>query len=183
MTKFKNMAVKWMQDYGVNYWKWDGFADSGQYGAFNSGDGVVGYDENHQHMFGGPNGYYHSTDLWEKWIDLFDEVWKTADEEQINKLWISLTCYVNPSPWFLQWSNSVWMQCTADRGEHTNGVIDDKMNAMLTYRDGAYYDFVKNHDFQFRWQTSTTTTRSSVRRVRVSPPTPWTASSSATTCT
>ena len=149
VTKFKDMAVKWMQDYGVNYWKWDGFADSGQYGAFNSGDGVVGYDENHQHMFGGPNGYYHSTDLWEKWIDLFDEVWKTADEEQINKLWISLTCYVNPSPWFLQWSNSVWMQCTADRGERTNGVIDDKMNAMLTYRDGAYYDFVKNHDFQF----------------------------------
>ena len=149
VTKFKNMAVKWMQDYGVNYWKWDGFADSGQYGAFNSGDGVVGYDENHQHMFGGPNGYYHSTDLWEKWIDLFDEVWRTADEEQINKLWISLTCYVNPSPWFLQWSNSVWMQCTADRGERTNGVIDDKMNAMLTYRDGAYYDFVKNHDFQF----------------------------------
>ena len=149
VTKFKDMAVKWMQDYGVNYWKWDGFADSGQYGAFNSGDGVVGYDESHQHMFGGPNGYYHSTDLWEKWIDLFDEVWKTADEEQINKLWISLTCYVNPSPWFLQWSNSVWMQCTADRGERTNGVIDDKMNAMLTYRDGAYYDFVKNHDFQF----------------------------------
>lgn len=149
VTKFKDMAVKWMKDYGVNYWKWDGFADSGQYGAFNSGDGVVGYDENHQHMFGGPNGYYHSTDLWEKWIDLFDEVWKTADEEQINKLWISLTCYVNPSPWFLQWSNSVWMQCTADRGERTNGVIDDKMNAMLTYRDGAYYDFVKNHDFQF----------------------------------
>ena len=149
VTKFKDMAVKWMKDYGVNYWKWDGFADSGQYGAFNSGDGVVGYDESHQHMFGGPNGYYHSTDLWEKWIDLFDEVWKTADEEQINKLWISLTCYVNPSPWFLQWSNSVWMQCTADRGERTNGVIDDKMNAMLTYRDGAYYDFVKNHDFQF----------------------------------
>ena len=149
VTKFKDMAVKWMKDYGVNYWKWDGFADSGQYGAFNSGDGVVGYDENHQHMFGGPNGYYHSTDLWEKWIDLFDEVWKTANEEQINKLWISITCYVNPSPWFLQWSNSVWMQCTADRGERTNGVIDDKMNAMLTYRDGAYYDFVKNHDFQF----------------------------------
>ena len=149
VTKFKDMAVKWMKDYGVNYWKWDGFTDSGQYGAFNSGDGVVGYDENHQHMFGGPNGYYHSTDLWEKWIDLFDEVWKTANEEQINKLWISLTCYVNPSPWFLQWSNSVWMQCTADRGERTNGVIDDKMNAMLTYRDGAYYDFVKNHDFQF----------------------------------
>ena len=149
VSKFQDMAVKWMKDYRVNYWKWDGFADSGQYDTFAKGDGAVGYDEGHHHMFGGPNGYYHSTDLWEKWIDLFEQVWKTADEEQINKLWISLTCYVNPSPWFLQWSNSVWMQCTADRGERTNGVIDDKMNAMLTYRDGAYYDFVKNHDFQF----------------------------------
>ena len=149
VDEFQKMAVKWMKDYGVNYWKWDGFADNGQYNAFAKGDGVVEYNQAHHHMTGGPNGYFHSTDLWEKWINLFDEVWKTADEEQINKLWVSLTCYVNPSPWFLQWSNSVWMQCTADRGERTNGVIDDKMNAMLTYRDGAYYDFVKNHDFQF----------------------------------
>ena len=149
VTNFKNMAVDWMKQYGVNYWKWDGFADSGQYDTFEYGHGEAAYNADHQHMTGGPNGYFHSTDLWEKWIDLFDAVWKTADEEQINKLWVSLTCYVNPSPWFLQWSNSVWMQCTADRGERTNGVIDDKMNAMLTYRDGAYYDFVKNHDFQF----------------------------------
>ena len=149
VSKFQEMAIQWMKDYGVNYWKWDGFADNGQYNAFAKGDGVVEYNQAHHHMTGGPNGYFHSTDLWEKWINLFDEVWKTADEEQINKLWVSLTCYVNPSPWFLQWSNSVWMQCTADRGERTNGVIDDKMNAMLTYRDGAYYDFVKNHDFQF----------------------------------
>lgn len=41
------------------------------------------------------------------------------------------------------------MQCVADRGERSNGVLDDKMNAMLTYRDGAYWDFVKNHEFQF----------------------------------
>ncbi len=149
VTEFGNMAVKWMQDYGVNYWKWDGFADNGQYHAFASGEDYAAYNEEHHHMVGGPNNFYHSTDLWEKWIVLFERVWETASEEEINDLWISLTCYVNPSPWFLQWSNSVWMQCVADRGERTNGVLDDKMNAMLTYRDGAYWDFVKNHEFQF----------------------------------
>lgn len=149
VTEFGNMAVKWMQDYGVNYWKWDGFADNGQYHAFASGEDYAAYNEEHHHMVGGPSNFYHSTDLWEKWIVLFERVWETASEEEINDLWISLTCYVNPSPWFLQWSNSVWMQCVADRGERTNGTLDDKMNAMLTYRDGAYWDFVKNHEFQF----------------------------------
>lgn len=149
VAEFGNMAVKWMQDYGVNYWKWDGFADNGQYHAFASGEDYAAYNEEHHHMVGGLNNFYHSTDLWEKWIVLFDRVWETASEEEINDLWISLTCYVNPSPWFLQWSNSVWMQCVADRGERSNGVLDDKMNAMLTYRDGAYWDFVKNHEFQF----------------------------------
>lgn len=149
VTKFQEMAQTWMQDYGVNYWKWDGFADNNQYGAFQQGAGVVGYDENHHHMYGGPNGYYHVTDLWEKWIVLFENVWKTADQEQIDDLWISLTCYVNPSPWFLQWSSSVWIQCVGDRGEVHNGTLNDKMNSMLTYRDACYYDFIKSHEFQF----------------------------------
>ena len=100
-------------------------------------------------MYGGPNGFYHSTDLWEKWIVLFENVWDKADELDIDNLWVSLTCYVNPSPWFLQWSNSVWIQCTHDRGEVSNSTLNNKMDNMLSYRDGAYYDFVKNHDFQF----------------------------------
>ena len=149
VTNFKDMAIDWMKQYDVNYWKWDGFADKAQYNAFNKGDSVAGYDANHQHMYGGPNGYFHSTDLWEKWIVLFDEVWKTADEEQIKDLWVSLTCYVNPSPWFLQWSNSVWIQCVGDRGEVHGGAGDDKMNAMLTYRDACYYEFINTNQYQF----------------------------------
>ena len=149
VDKFGDMAVKWMKDYDVNYWKWDGFADNNQYGAFTQGEDHAQYNENHHHMEGGPHGFYHVTDLWEKWIVLFDRVWDTASEEQIEDLWVSLTCYVNPSPWFLQWSNSVWIQCAADRGEVNNGVLTDKMNAMLTYRDACYYDFLKNHEFQF----------------------------------
>lgn len=149
VDKFQELALQWMADYGVNYWKWDGYADNAQYNAFAQGEGVVGYDKNHHHMYGGPNGFYHSTDLWEKWIALFENVWGKADELGIDNLWVSLTCYVNPSPWFLQWSNSVWIQCTHDRGEVSNSTLDNKMDNMLSYRDGAYYDFVKNHDFQF----------------------------------
>lgn len=149
VKNFQDMAVEWMEDYGVNYWKWDGFADRAQYNHFSSGDGVVGYSDSNKHMYGGPNGYYHSTDLWEKWIVLFEKVWQTADAEDINDLWISLTCYTNPSPWFLQWSNSVWMQCTGDRGERHNGTLNNKMDNMLTYRDACYYDFIKKHEFQF----------------------------------
>lgn len=149
VDNFQKLALQWMADYGVNYWKWDGYADNAQYNAFSQGEGVVGYDENHHHMYGGPNGFYHATDLWEKWIVLFENVWDKADELGINNLWVSLTCYVNPSPWFLQWSNSVWIQCTHDRGEVSNSTLNNKMDNMLSYRDGAYYDFVKNHDFQF----------------------------------
>lgn len=149
VDNFSNMAVKWMKDYRVNYWKWDGYADGGQFNAFKSGEDYAAYNEDHQHMEGGPSHFFHVTDLWEKWIVLFDRVWETASDEQIEDLWISLTCYVNPSPWFLQWSNSVWMQCVGDRGEVHNGVLNDKMNTMLTYRDACYYDFIKNHEFQF----------------------------------
>lgn len=149
VDNFADMATKWMEDYGVNYWKWDGYADSSQFNAFKSGEDYAAYNEDHQHMEGGPSHYFHVTDLWEKWIVLFDRVWDTASAEQIEDLWISLTCYVNPSPWFLQWSNSVWMQCVGDRGEVHNGTLNDKMNTMLTYRDACYYDFIKNHEFQF----------------------------------
>lgn len=149
VKKFQEMAIQWMKDYKVNYWKWDGFADQGQYGAFATGEGVVGYDEAHQHMYGGPNGFYHSTDLWEKWIVLFKNVRQAEKELGIRNLWISLTCYVNPSPWYLQWANSVWIQCVGDRGEVYNGTLNNKMDNMLTYRDACYYDFVVRHQFQF----------------------------------
>lgn len=149
VKKFKEMAIDWMQKYKVNYWKWDGFADQAQFNAFPKGEGIVGYDENHCHMYGGVNGYYHVTDLWEKWIDLFQDVRKAETANGINNLWISLTCYVNPSPWYLQWANSVWIQCVGDRGEVWNSKLNNKSDNMLTYRDACYYDFVVNHQFQF----------------------------------
>ena len=83
--------------------------------------------------------------MWEAWIDLFEKVREKGDH--INKLWISITCYVNPSPWYLQWANSVWLQCTADQADA--GSSSSKMDRQMTYRDAAYYDFIKNHEFQF----------------------------------
>lgn len=145
VKNFTDMAVQWMRDYGVNYWKWDGFADGGQYGAWAATDGVPGY-ANH-HMTGGYHQMYHVTDLWEGWIDLMETVRQAGQDYNINKLWISLTCYVNPSPWYLQWANSVWIQCTADQADA--GPSRSKMDRQITYRDAMYYDFLKNHEFQF----------------------------------
>ncbi|MGN0335501.1 MAG: discoidin domain-containing protein [Lachnospiraceae bacterium] len=145
VKNFTEMACKWQEEYGVNYWKWDGFADGGQYGAFAAIDGVPGYEN--RHMTGGYKGMYHVTDLWEAWIDLMEAVRANAKENDINKLWISLTCYVNPSPWYLQWANSVWMQCVYDQKDAGFGTT--KMNKQITYRDAMYYDFLENHEFQF----------------------------------
>ena len=149
VNNLKDMFIDFMTKWQVNYWKWDGFADNRQYNHFAQGEGVVGYSESNHHMYGGPNGYYHATDLWEKWIVLMKDVRKAEKDLGINKLWISLTCYTNPSPWFLQWANSVWLQCNADRGENWNTVLNNKMDNMLTYRDAAYHYFIKKHQFQF----------------------------------
>ncbi|MEG0528135.1 MAG: discoidin domain-containing protein, partial [Longicatena sp.] len=145
LKNFGDMTVDWQKKYDVNYWKWDGFADRSQYNSFPATDGVPGYANNH--MTGGYNHMYHVTDLWEGWIDIFERARQSEQEDGIKNLWLSLTCYVNPSPWFLQWANSVWLQCTHDRGDV--GPLSNKMDTMLTYREAVYYDFIKNHQFQF----------------------------------
>ena len=140
-----DMFCDFQDRFQVNYWKWDGFADGAQYGAFPAADGVPGYANDH--MTGGYQNMYHVTDLWEAWIDLMEAVRANAEENEIPKLWLSLTCYVNPSPWFLQWANSVWMQCTHDQKDANFGL--SKMDKQMTYRDSVYYDFLVNHQFQF----------------------------------
>lgn len=153
VDNFTKMAVEWQQKWDVNYWKWDGFADNAQYNHFNNAggaDGVPVYSESNHHMTGGYHQMYHVTDLWEAWIDLMEAVRQSAENENIDNLWISLTCYVNPSPWYLQWANSVWLQCTADQRDASFGTT--KMNKQITYRDACYYDFLKNHQFQFPLQ-------------------------------
>lgn len=153
VDNFTKMAVDWQERFDVNYWKWDGFVDNAQYNHFNNAggaDGVPVYSETNHHMVGGYHQMYHVTDLWEAWIDLMEAARQSAEKENIDDLWISLTCYVNPSPWYLQWANSVWLQCTADQRDASFGTT--KMNKQITYRDACYYDFLKNHQFQFPLQ-------------------------------
>ena len=153
VDNFTKMAVEWQKKWDVNYWKWDGFADNAQYNHFNNAggaDGVPVYSESNHHMTGGYHQMYHVTDLWEAWIDLMETVRKSEKEDNINNLWISLTCYVNPSPWYLQWADSVWLQCTADQRDASFGTT--KMNKQITYLDACYSDFLKNHQFQFPLQ-------------------------------
>lgn len=153
VDNFTKMAVDWQKRFDVNYWKWDGFVDNAQYNHFKNlggADGVPVYSESNHHMTGGYHQMYHVTDLWEAWIDLMEAVRQSEKEDDINNLWISLTCYVNPSPWYLQWANSVWLQCTADQRDASFGTT--KMNKQITYRDACYYDFLKNHEFQFPLQ-------------------------------
>ena len=145
VKNFQEMACDWQDRFNVNYWKWDGFANAGQYSAFAAADGVPGYAN--RHMTGGYQNMYHVTDLWEAWIDLFEAVRANAESNGIENLWISLTCYVNPSPWYLQWANSVWLQCLADQRDASFGTT--KMNKQITYRDATYYAYTQLHQFQF----------------------------------
>ena len=54
-----------------------------------------------------------------------------------------------PQPGFLQWSNSVWIQCVGDAGEVHGGAGNDMMNTMLSYRDACYYEFINTNQYQF----------------------------------
>ena len=126
-----------MQDaYKVNYWKLDGFATQ------------ACKDSTHKHMTGGKNGMYYFTDTWEAWIDLFEALRANAEKNGIDNLWFNLTCYVNPSPWYLQWANSIWIQNSQDMGRVQVGQ-NAQVDQLLSYRDGRYFDFVKTRQFQF----------------------------------
>ena len=141
----------------MNYWKWDGFADNAQYHHFDGMGGNNDGEPKHTsefagaktkgHMIGGKNRMYHVTDLWEAWIDLFEAVRANAANNGIENFWISATTYTHPSPWFLQWVNSVWLQCNFDHARTQKGstVHDGNLNA----RDACYYNFIEEHQFQF----------------------------------
>ena len=157
LDNYTEFASDFQDEYKVNYWKWDGFADDTQYNSFDGQGGNIDGEPKHTsefagaktkgHMIGGKNRMYHVTDLWEAWIDLFEAVRANAANNGIENFWISATTYTHPSPWFLQWVNSVWLQCNFDhaRTEKGSTVHDGNLNA----RDACYYNFIEEHQFQF----------------------------------
>lgn len=131
--KTGQLLLDFMKEYRLNYFKLDGFA---QHPCKN---------KNHDHMTGGYKDMYFYTDIWEKWIKIFERLSDNAAE----KFWINLTCYAPPSAWFLQWVNSVWMQISNDHGFiGKKGKISDK-DGFLSYRDEMYFDFYETRQFQF----------------------------------
>lgn len=134
VDNFERLAKMWQKDYGVEYWKWDGFA--------------TGHCTNaaHDHMVGGPNNMYYTSDLWEHWTDLFENV-RAFNASQGRPLFINATCFVELSPWMLQWVNTVWLQNSDD----TNDVAGTAARHIrkIYYRDNVYYNLANKFQVQF----------------------------------
>lgn len=124
-----DMLLDFTKEYNLNYFKLDGFAQR------------ACKNKKHDHLAGGYEDMYFFTDVWEKWIAFFERVYE-LDED----FWINLTSYTPPSPWFLQWCNSLWMQISNDHGFAGEKSCDK--DRLLTYRDSCYYDFYNIRQFQ-----------------------------------
>lgn len=136
----KELFLDFMERFDLNYWKLDGFALR------------PCPKKKHGHMTGGAHDMYFTTELWENWTDIFAAM-RARREGQGKSLWINFTCYVNPSPWFLQWVNSIWMQ---NSGDHSFQIPskggsrqDSDVDQMMTYRDDRYFDFLRTRALQF----------------------------------
>ena len=131
--KTTDLMLDFEERFSLNYWKLDGFA---QFPCKN---------KKHDHMVKGYKNMYFYNDSWEKWISTFNKLQKNGSDN----FWINLTCYAWPSPWFLRYVNSLWMQISDDVGFiGKKDKVSDK-DRMLTYRDERYFDFYNVRQFQF----------------------------------
>lgn len=133
VEKTANLMLDFSDRFSLNYWKLDGFAQR------------PCKNKHHDHMVGGYKDMYFYNDVWEKWIAVFSKMQKNgADNFHIN-----LTCYAWPSPWFLRYVNSMWMQMSDDVGFIGNKKEVSDKDRMLSYRDEKYCDFYNVRQFQF----------------------------------
>ena len=134
LDNFTDFAKRLENDYGVEYWKWDGFSYSPCTNAA------------HDHMVGGPDNMYYTSDMWEGWLDVFEEA-RAFNKSQGRDLFLNITCYVPLSPWFLQWANAVWIQDSGDTGQ-ING-SDARHLRKIYYRDNIYWKLNNSYQVQF----------------------------------
>lgn len=128
-----SMFIDYQTRFDVDYWKIDGFAVR------------PCTNPDHDHMTGGTNNAYYTTDLWEKWTDAWDAM-RASRAAEGKELFINATCYVNLSPWLLQWVNTVWVQDSGDTGQAGTG---ERHQQKITYRDNVYYNLFKVNQLQF----------------------------------
>lgn len=140
----KNITEYYLEQdakFDINYWKLDGFLLS------------ACPSKKHGHMTGGYNDMYQYTEMWENWINIFRKL-RITRESAGKDLWINQTSYCNASPWFLQWSDSLWIQNSGDIGFIDKTPKGEKLSEkdvdkVLTYRDNCYYDFSVRRNYQF----------------------------------
>lgn len=133
--------LDYTKKFDINYWKLDGFLLT------------ACPSKKHGHMTGGQNGMYQYTEMWENWINIFKKI-RLSRETAGKDMWINQTSYSVPSPWFLQWSDSLWIQNSDDIGFIEKSKKGEKMSdrdvdRVLTYRDNCYYDFSVTRNYQF----------------------------------
>ncbi len=131
----KAYLIRTTKEYNIGYWKLDGFMLE------------PCTSDKHNHITGGEDSMYLITELWENWIDIFKEV-RWAREQQGKTLWINLVNYVNPSPWWMQWANSVWLQNSLDIGFAQNNEKQSILDSEITYRDARYFDVLCTRAYQ-----------------------------------
>ena len=131
LNKLRDDIFLGYQDkFDINYWKLDGML-------LHPSTAPSEY-----YVTGSP--FYTISETYERWTDLYEDM---RENRKGKDLWINMTSYTNPSPWHLQWVNSVWMQNTGDTG-YTNKFGNNDQQAMLTYRDNSYYNFLKERQWQ-----------------------------------
>lgn len=135
IKNFQNRFLDYQERFDIDYWKWDGFALRPCTNA------------SHNHMTGGTDNMYYTSDMWEAWTDLFEN-FRAARAKEGKDLWINATCYVNLSPWMLQWVNTIWVQDSGDTGQAANAGAA-RHQQKIYYRDHVYYNLYKQNQIQF----------------------------------
>ena len=131
LTKLnKEIFCEYQNKFDINYWKLDGMLLN------------PSTEQSEYYVTGNP--LYTISETYERWTDIFEDM---RDNRAGKDLWLNMTSYTNPSPWHVQWVNSVWMQNTGDTG-YTNSFNATDEEAMLTYRDNAYYNFLNEREWQ-----------------------------------
>ena len=131
----EKFILKVTKEFDINYWKFDGFCLS------------PCTSTSHNHTVGGENNMYYFTEMWQGWIEIFKHL-RELRAKQGKSLWINMTCYVNPSPWWLQYVNSIWLQNSNDIGFADNIGNQPQVEAEITYRDSRYYNLLCTRAYQ-----------------------------------
>lgn len=129
LSNLEKFILQSAKEFDIGYWKLDGFCLA------------PCSNPNHSHITGGENDMYFITEMWQRWIKIFTNM-RQLRRKQGKSLWINMTCYVNPSPWWLRYVNSIWLQNSSDIGFADNIENQSRLDAEITYRDARYYDML-----------------------------------------